>query len=864
MSETATFDQAANALARRALLVTLGIGTVSSASGILASTIGMVAARELFFVACVFLFTLGALITLLAFPKVPLQTIATATTGYYAAHMCVGVWLSLSGTGQHLNLFIYLLWFFPLLAFNKLVNQPAISRLLARILLVVPLLTILCLVPRWTVVLPTEQRVLLGIYCLTYVCYALTLNIVTRYREKYIVEQQRAESLRVTAEVFESISDCFISLDADLRLTYLNDAACAELMVDRQTALHDTISHAAPRCFSESILTELQAASLRSVPTFFEAQSEVHSLWYDLRCFPGLDAMSVYFRDITNRKRREEELRRTRIELVEQLQQMDQLYRTAPVGLELLDRDLRILRLNERLAAANGKPVQELLGRTLWEILPEVAPQVDAIVERVFATGELALDIEVRGALPSDPVNERAWLASYYPVKSLDGTVLYVGGVVQDITDLKRSEVQLRQAKDNAEAANRAKSEFLANMSHEIRTPMNGIIGMTDLALETELTAEQRDYLETAKFSADSLLNVVNDILDFSKIDAGKIELEEMAFSVTDCVEGALKTMALRANEKGLEVLCDIAVEVPHTVRGDPGRLRQVLLNLVGNALKFTQEGEVGIRVGVDAIEEKASILHFIVSDSGVGIAPEKFEMIFDSFNQADASTTRQFGGTGLGLSISRRLTELMGGRMWVESELGTGSRFHFTLRLITETGNDVVTEGSPSPVTLQGMKVLIVDDNGTITHNSLRDNGDSRRSLRILLAEDNRVNQKIAIRLLEKRGHQVVLAENGEEALGALAKRRFDLVLMDVHMPDMDGIKATVAIREKEKSSGLHQPVIAMTASAMTGDRERFLAAGMDGYLSKPIDLQKLDEVLAVYADRRSSDVEVDATELL
>ena len=386
-----------------------------------------------------------------------------------------------------------------------------------------------------------------------------------------------------------------------------------------------------------------------------------------------------------------------------------------------------------------------------------------------------------------------------------------------------------------AEGASRAKSEFLANMSHEIRTPLNGIIGMTELALQTGLTVEQREYLETVKLSADALLNVINDILDFSKIEAGKVDLEETDFDLSRCIAGALKTMALRADEKGLKLRCDSAVEVPEIVRGDPGRLRQVLLNLLGNALKFTAEGGVELKVAVDVFEEETVILHFIVSDTGVGIAPEKLGVIFDVFTQADTSTTRQFGGTGLGLTISRRLVEMMGGEIWVESKPGTGSRFHFTVRLRTVSAATAVLHSQLSSAMYPS-----------------RNQGNGGKTLDILVADDNRVNQKVATRLLEKRGHHVALAGNGNEVLAALAQHSFDLVLMDVHMPGMDGFETTSAIREEEKTTGLHQSIVAMTALVMKGDRERCIAAGMDGYISKPIDLQQLDDVLEAYSSSR------------
>ncbi len=660
------------------------------------------------------------------------------------------------------------------------------------------------------------------------------------------------------------------------------------------------------------------------------------------------------------------------------------LVENLPVQILRKDLDGRFTFANRSFCALLGRSLEEIVGKTDFDFYPEdLARKYREDDRRVAEAGSLFEDVE-----EYEKNGEKRFMqVMKSPVRDAAGKIVGTQAVFWDVTERREAERQLALAKESAEMANHAKSAFVANMSHEIRTPMNAILGMTELVLDTKLSPEQREYLNVVAESAEALLAVINDILDFSKIEAGKLTLEESVFDLKESLGDIMKALALRAHRQGLELACHIDPSVPTLVVGDQARLRQIIVNLVGNAIKFTEQGEVVLDVrpetdrgappeaptaeGKPAGREDTAVLHFAVRDTGIGIPPEKLDAVFDAFEQVDVTSTRRYGGTGLGLTISNRLAELMGGRIWVESKGDEGSIFHVTARFGLAPRQPAPPR-QVRPGVVVGLKVLVVDDNATnrrileemllnwdmvpqtatsveealkrlreaqavggpfrlvltdanmprrdgfslteeikhdpelgstvimmltsgnrpgdiarckelgvatyllkpikqselfdaimvalgITHVDEEERGAAGRRpprrvrpLRILLAEDSLVNQKLAVGLLERQGHSVAVANNGREAVAALETGEYDLVLMDVQMPEMDGLEATAAIRHREQQTDRHVPIIAMTAHAMKGDRERCLAAGMDEYIAKPIRAHRLfDTIDALVGDR-------------
>ena len=634
--------------------------------------------------------------------------------------------------------------------------------------------------------------------------------------------------------------------------------------------------------------------------------------------------------------------------------QLNAYFNSSPTGMAIIDPQLRFLKVNQPLAEMDGHSIEGHIGKTIHEILPQLAPLLDPVFEKVFATGKPVINFDLSGETDARPGELRDWHISYFPL--LGEEYRAVGVVVTEITEEKRAEVELHYAKMAAEAANRAKSEFLANMSHEIRTPMNGVIGMTELLLDTPLTSDQRGVAQTIRTSGEALLTVINDILDFSKMEAGKLTFDELDFNLHGVLEGTLELLAERSQAKMIELAGFIEPAAPTRLRGDAGRIRQVLTNLVGNAIKFTEVGEVTVRVSCDKETEKECEVRFIVSDTGMGIAPEAQKSIFDAFSQGDTSTTRKFGGTGLGLAISGQLVKKMGGDIGLESAVGKGSTFWFTLPL---RKSPTLPSASDGDHPLVNLRVLVVDDhatsrgllheqivgwkmrNGTaatgadaldclrkaarardsyplaiidlrmpelnglalareikadpeiagtqlilllgfgkrIDPEDLRAAGLAdccfkpvrhailfnclanaalevsppspapprrlRHEARVLVAEDNAVNQRVALGQLKQLGYTAEAVPNGLAVLEALDHTHYDIILMDCQMPEMDGYEATRRIRTRAGDSPSPY-IIALTAHAMQGASERCLEAGMDDYISKPLVLETFAAALA------------------
>ncbi len=802
-----------------------------------------------------------------------------------------------------------------------------------------------------------------------------------------VAVRETAESIRA---IINASMDCIITMNADGRIVQFNRAAertfgykAAEVMGQDlgQLFLPPDVRERQKRSFElyqaggggSMLGKRVETPAYRKDGGEFTAEMATQPVRMD-----GGLVFTIFLRDITDRKMAEEKLRhevkrrrRTEDALRRERDLLIAVMDNVPDLIFAKDKQERFITVNRTLLKAMGsKKLDEVVGKTDLDFFPK--NQAQQYIDDDQAVMKSGKPLVNREEMAPDPDGNTRWaLTTKVPLRDREGRVEGIVGISRDITDRKKAEEELRKAKEEAEDANRAKSAFLANMSHEIRTPMNAVIGMTELLLDMDLTHSQREYIAMVHDSGEALLALINDILDFSKIEAGKLEFERNEFPLRDSLASMMKTLALRAHKKHLELAFHIDPDVPDTLVGDVNRLRQVIVNLVGNGIKFTESGEVILAVSCKSVANDTASLQFSVRDTGIGISDVQQKRIFDAFEQADTSTTRRFGGTGLGLAISMRLVEMMQGQISVESKVDQGSTFHFSAQFGIGT-DSAILRAVPSDVA--NLPVLVVDDNKTnriilrdmlsnlnmhptlassateaitslresevsgnpfgliITdmhmpqmdglelvkhlrqdeafqetrvilltsgmrdgdleharsvgvnlhlmkpisqselfdaiirvlgqkektpvagHRSVDELLSTQRALRVLLAEDSLVNQKLAIGLLSKVGHDVTVATNGKEAVELATKSRFDVVLMDLQMPEIDGLEATRRIRRAPDTNIAETPIIAMTAHAMTGDRELCLEAGMDDYIPKPIRSQVLYEKLAKIEPTTSS----------